>query len=252
MEYASMRKGLVLRSGSNLLFKRPFTALKYVPAFLRRKKRIASLTVCPLNQVERFYQEIQSNRTLRSSLEEGLNASYYGQNQFAASELYVICRLLRPSVVVETGVAAGYSSTFILQALQDAGYGHLYSIDIGKGEFDGVALPPKQKIGWLVPASLRSRWTLNIGSSSEMLKPLLQRLGEINLFYHDSDHSYQNMTFEFETAWKHLSTPGIILSDDIDWNKSFSDFCERKKMKAVRVMLGLGAARKDAASGNDS
>ncbi len=199
----------------------------------------------PLAEVERCYDNIRSNGPLRSHLEEGLAGSYYGQNLFGANELYAACRLSRPKVVVETGVAAGYSSAYLLQALEDENFGHLYSIDIGRNEFDDVILPVDRKIGWLVPTSLRSRWTLNIGSSSEMLEPLLEKLGEINLFYHDSEHSYENMTFEFETVWSHLSAPGIILADNADWNKSFTDFCRRKGVKVVRVMLGLWGARKD-------
>lgn len=236
---------LAWKFGSKLLFKRPLTAIKYASSFLRRKKSIALLTKSRLGDVERCYLDISANETLRSRLEEETGSYFYGQNMFGANEIYAISRLSRPNVVVETGVAAGYSSAFILQALRDNDLGHLYSIDIGKREFDDVTLPTDREIGWLVPHTLRRRWTLNIGSSSEKLKPLLDRLGEINLFYHDSEHSYENMMFEFETAWEHLSTPGIILADNADWNKSFRDFCLEKRLKVVRVMLGLWGARKD-------
>lgn len=43
--------------------------------------------------------------------------------------LYLLMRLLKPASVMETGVAAGVSSCFILQAMQDNNKGHLYSIE---------------------------------------------------------------------------------------------------------------------------
>lgn len=44
--------------------------------------------------------------------------------------LYVLCRISRPGVVVETGVGPGVSSTFILRALQRNRSGSLISIDL--------------------------------------------------------------------------------------------------------------------------
>lgn len=236
---------LAWKFGAKLILKRPATALKYASSFLGRKKTIARLTMSPLAEVERCYKDIHSNKILYSHLEDELAGSFYGQNMFGASELYAICRLLKPKAVLETGVAAGYSSAFILQALQDNEFGHLYSIDIGKTEFDDVTLPAGREIGWLVPSSLRRDWTLKIGASSQILKPLLDQVGEISVFYHDSEHSYRNMTFEFETVWRHLTNPGILLADNADWNTSFADFCKRRGLKVLRVMLGLWGARKE-------
>ena len=69
---------------------------------------------------------------------------------------YVICRALRPRVVVETGVGSGVTTSFILQALSANGEGHLWSID----------LPPigaEQFAGSFVPQPLKNRWTLLVG-----------------------------------------------------------------------------------------
>ena len=43
---------------------------------------------------------------------------------------YLVCRLLEPAVVVETGVAYGVSSAFILRALEKNGRGVLHSVDL--------------------------------------------------------------------------------------------------------------------------
>jgi len=59
---------------------------------------------------------------------------------------YLVCRALRPEVVVETGVGYGVSSAFILKALEQNGGGILHSVD----------LPPLGRnaddfVGFLVP-----------------------------------------------------------------------------------------------------
>lgn len=141
--------------------------------------------------------------------------------------LYALVRLARPSTLVETGVAHGVSSTFLLQALEDNGNGTLYSID----------LPPKGRMaddfeyqmaghasGWIVPDSLRHRWRLILGDSRTELPRLLDRLGVIDLFFHDSEHSLENMRFEYSHAWAHLTEGGLLLSDDI--NLAFVQFCD--------------------------
>jgi len=45
-------------------------------------------------------------------------------------KLYNLIRDTRPSIVVETGVASGVSTAYILQALEDNRKGKLYSIDL--------------------------------------------------------------------------------------------------------------------------
>lgn len=49
------------------------------------------------------------------------------------------------------------------------------------------------------PSYPRSRWSLTSGKSSDHLEPLLRRIGPVDIFLHDSDHSYENMQFEFRT-----------------------------------------------------
>jgi len=125
--------------------------------------------------------------------------------------LYIAVRILRPSTVVETGVASGRSSAAILQALADNNKGILYSIDLdqkfagmpeeyitetGRTEFKGF-VPHGKKPGWLIPDALKNRWELILGDSKIELPKLVSRLEEIDVFYHDSEHSYDNMLFEF-------------------------------------------------------
>jgi predicted O-methyltransferase YrrM len=131
---------------------------------------------------------------------------------------YLLCRLIEPSVVVETGVAYGVSSAFILKALEANGRGTLYSVD----------LPPLRREaerfwGVAVPEELRDRWRLHRGASARVLPRLLRETGPADLFVHDSLHTHQNMRREFETAWPYLRTGGALLADDVERNRAFGE-----------------------------
>jgi len=47
------------------------------------------------------------------------------------------------------------------------------------------------------------------------LPPLLDDLGRIDVFFHDSLHTREHMLFEFERAWAHLKPGGVLVSDDV-------------------------------------
>lgn len=127
---------------------------------------------------------------------------------FGCEALYLLVRAARPGVVVDTGVLYGASSSHILAALERNGGGTLHSIELGRNEHE----PPHH---FFVPAELRRRWTLTIGDSRRELPRLLDRLGTIDMFHHDSLHTRAHMTWEFETAYPHIRPQGLLASDDI-------------------------------------
>ncbi len=149
--------------------------------------------------------------------------------------VYALVRKLRPRVAVETGVCNGFSTAFLLLALQQNGIGELHSIDLPEvvgadyepGTFwegkQGAAIPPGKEPGWMIPAGLRERWRLTVGRSQDELPPLLARIGEIDLFVHDSEHSYECMDFEFRAAWPALHDGGALVADDWNWNDAFAE-----------------------------
>ena len=135
--------------------------------------------------------------------------------------IWCLVRHLKPTNVVETGVAHGVTSRFILEALERNGHGHLWSID----------LPPRERvwheqIGIAVRARLRNRWSYTKGSSRRRLPGLLSRLGQIDVFIHDSLHSRRNVLFELEQAWPVVRPGGAIVVDDIDVNTGFDIFTQ--------------------------
>lgn len=98
----------------------------------------------------------------------------------------------------------------------------------GRGAVWSVELPPKEKnadrtVGILVPDDLKDRWHLRRGSSRRELPRLLRSLGHVDLFIHDSRHSYRNMRREFRTVWPFLREGGVLIADDIDGNDAFRE-----------------------------
>ena len=154
--------------------------------------------------------------------------------------LYLLIRLIKPDLVVETGVSSGASSAYILRALKDNKKGKLYSIDLPFEFSTG------RKSGWLVPEALRDRWDLRIGDAKEILTPLLKEIGEIDCFVHDSLHTYDHMTWEFKSVYPYLRSEGLFLSHDVGRNEAFFDFMKEVNVRwyDYRVFHVLGGFRK--------
>ena len=170
--------------------------------------------------------------------------------------LYAVLRTVQPLLVVETGVANGFSTAFSLLALQANGEGHLHSIDLPRevgreyepGTFyegEGRAgIPPGSESGWLIPEDLKERWTLVAGKSQDELPPLLRRLGTIDVFMHDSEHSFDCMWFEFNAAWPALRSGGVLVSDDVNSTEAFARFAGQEARIPVRLARGMALLRK--------
>lgn len=143
----------------------------------------------------------------------------YNADVSLARLCYAICRAVRPAVVVETGVAYGVTSAFILQALEVNGHGALHSVD----------RPPfvrdvERFVGCLVPTALRGRWRLHRGVSGRLLPRLLPRLRRADVFVHDSRHTYRNIRRELRTVTPYLAPDGVVIADDVDRNRAFQEW----------------------------
>jgi len=194
-----------------------------------------------------IFEETQNHYDPRNlhALQEN---SPQGASRFLS--IYLLLRAMKPKTVVETGVALGTSTSYILQALSDNGQGLLYSIDkprlmyMGENGLLRYVYIPAKRHGYFIPEELRTRWKLIEGLSSEKLRPLLEDLGEIDFFLHDSGHTYENMTYEFNCAWPHIKAGGFLASDDIERNTAFYDFARSHKLQPVVVGEILGLAGK--------
>jgi len=213
--------------------------------------------------LKNYYESISKNLKLLNHLESQfssldeyidgneINSNFFKDNPagrlgresqpYAGHLLYMLVRALKPDIFVETGVSGGESSSFILQAMEDNKNGELYSIDFPEpNQFKGrttISLEEKPS-GWLIPDYLKHRWHLTLGKSEEVLEPLLKKLGKIDIFFHDSLHTYEHMLFEYNACWNYLSDGGVLISDDINLmdgkgHSPFIDFANHKKRNIV-------------------
>jgi hypothetical protein len=183
------------------------------------------------NNITKLLEESELKR-LESILTAGMGKSKvagpfdssHNGNFCLARSIYVLCRVLSPNVVLETGVAYGVTSAFTLQAMAVNRKGALISID----------LPPLGKdadlhVGALIPQELKGRWKLHRGSAKRILPDLISSIKEVDIFVHDSLHTYRHMSFEFETAWPCVRPGGAVVADNVDLNDAFQDFTGRVK-----------------------
>lgn len=195
-------------------------------------KEASSAFSLPLEVTQRFLAELYEAPFLKNTV------TWIGLRATGKEWLYLVVRILRPSVVLETGVASGCSSAIILLALNKNKHGHLHSIDIVDTTSTGA------KIGWLIPESLKKRWTFHKGKSLDIMPTLLSNLKQVNIFLHDSDHSYSNMMDEFKLVWPYLTPGGVLLADDIDRHNAFFDFCFSIGVKPMWRNKQFGIIRK--------
>ena len=153
---------------------------------------------------------------------------------------YAIIRAMRPDIVVETGIANGVSSAYVLLALRKNEGGVLHSVEIG----DTSYLPAECQPGWIVPTWLRAPWKVHLGDATKLLPELLRTLPPIDIFIHDSLHTEEQMTFEFETAYPFLQTSGCLIADDASWNNAFRQFAKSQGLRNAQIIRGIGVAAK--------
>ena len=207
---------------------------------------LASIVNSKPGAIRGYLNEAATNLDLMrhwKSCEETLHSGPHpGNDPYAKKVLiqYALARALAPDLIVETGVSSGISSTYLLLACRLNGKGHVYSIDIDNREY----LAPGKQIGWIVPDDLKARWSLLLGDSHVLLPRVLSELGQVDIFIHDSNHTYADMKFEFEASYPHIRSAGLLLSDDTSFNTAFSECAKMFEPRAVRIIRNLGIMKK--------
>jgi predicted O-methyltransferase YrrM len=137
----------------------------------------------------------------------------YDTNEETLQLLKILVESRRPKVIIETGVANGVSTRALLNEIEKL------DIECQLHSFD---IDPRVATSELMA---RENWHFHLIQDGTGLQRDLNAIGDIDIFYHDSDHSYENQFFEYTIAWKHLKPNGILISDDINWSNAFFDFC---------------------------
>ncbi len=186
-----------------------------------------------------LYKEVKSDTILiekeaRDKLSES-NISFGGGGNFIL--LYFLIRKFKLSNIVETGVAAGWTSLSILRALQKNGEGKLYSSDFPYFRLEN----PEKYIGYLAKEENNiSNWFLDIRGDDKALPEITKQIGNknIDLFHYDSDKSYSGRSNALKLIGSKLSSKTIIIFDDIQNNLHFKDYIEKNKLNFHVIEFG--------------
>jgi hypothetical protein len=146
--------------------------------------------------------------------------------------LYYLTRALKPDVVVETGVAAGYSAAAFLQAPRTNGQGRLYSSDFPYFRLS----QPEKYIGVVVRAELRTNWNLHLEGDRNNLKKILRKLTRIDILHYSSDTSFRGRRNTIRLAIRSAGEPVLTVMDDIGDNSFFCDLVHDVPSKRWRTV----------------
>lgn len=140
--------------------------------------------------------------------------------------LYFLARKIKPKIIVETGVAAGWSSLAILRAIAKNGTGKLYSSDFPYFRLKN----PEQYVGYLAKSEINNAdWFLDIRGDDVAIPEIYKRIGEknIDLFHYDSDKSYSGRKKVFKKLFPKFHSKTIMIFDDIQDNLHFKELTEK-------------------------
>jgi len=134
--------------------------------------------------------------------------------------------LVKPGLMIETGVQTGAASRAILSAMDRVAHGRLISID------------PFSRHNLTHP-----RWTFHEGLSFDWLPKIYRTFHDWDIFLHDSDHAVGCTVFEYEFTWRCLKPGGYLLTDDHNWNQEYKVWSKFLVEHEVSETLILGSVR---------
>jgi hypothetical protein len=182
---------------------------------------ISLVTDRPVGEVVRFISEGQDDKMLK----EHLNRSLLDHGMAAREDVrcafgrrlgwYALARILRPRVIVETGVDKGHGSILLCAALlKNAGEGY-------PGRYFGLDIAASA--GWLLAGEYARVGEIVYGDS---IRSLENFNGEIDMFINDSDHSADYEFREYQAVLPKLSSRAIILGDNAHATDRLCKFSE--------------------------
>ena len=188
---------------------------------------IATLFNISPQDVLKFFDEVDSDSVLRSKLSNFKlgNPELRDSSMFIGRRLgwYAITRIMKPAVVVETGVHHGVGALVLSRALQlnrsEGHHGHYYGTDIDL------------KAGILIKDFINESCSVLYGDSIESIRRFSDQ--SIDLFINDSDHSSEYEYQEFLEVESKLSKRAILLGDNSHTSDSLLRFSMERNRRFI-------------------
>lgn len=178
---------------------------------------VSAVTGAEIGQVRAWVRELEGDSELFDQLTRRLSSN--PRWRICAKEphwarrfgWYALVRATQPDQVVETGTHLGLGSCVIAAALLRNGHGRLTTIDIDP------------EAGYLISEPWASVIDRRTGSSID----LLAKVRDVDMFLHDSLHTYDYEASELKAVEPNLRPEAIILSDNAHDSAALSDWAER-------------------------
>ena len=184
---------------------------------------IAHITKSNLEFVIQYRIELENDLELKNHIIKITKSSPYSScadlTCFYGRRIgwYILVRILKPKVVIETGVEKGLGSVVIASALkrnfEDGHIGRYYGTDINP------------EAGYLFEGVYKNFGELLIGDSIQSLNNFHQK---IDLFINDSDHSLAYERNEYNTIKNKLDVNSFIISDNAHCSPELSHFSQKE------------------------
>jgi hypothetical protein len=178
---------------------------------------VSAVSGAEIGQVRAWVRELEDDRELSDQLTRRLSSN--PRWRICAKEphwarrfgWYALVRATQPDQVVETGTHLGLGSCVIAAALLRNGHGRLTTIDIDP------------EAGYLIAEPWAGVIDRRTGSSVD----LLATVRDVDMFLHDSLHTYDYEATELKAVEPNLRPGAIILSDNAHDSAALSDWAER-------------------------
>lgn len=180
---------------------------------------ISVVTKTPISVIEKLFKELNDDISLRNHIEiSWKNNSQMNDAKVAYARRigwYVLTRILKPKIIIETGVHQGVGACVLTSALIKN------SFEGSIGKYIGIDID--RNAGRLLTTPYSEFGTVLYGNSIDCLNALEE---SIDLFINDSDHNPEYEKLEYQAIVRKISDNGIILGDNCHVSSALQKFSQ--------------------------